>query len=50
MLRPLWGLEAAGLISEDYVAGNLDIAIGHPAEEAVPYNQVSYGSYGKTLT
>ena len=54
MLRPPWGLEAAGLISEamstrDYIAeiidlpGNLDveciIAIGYPAEEAVPYKE-----------
>jgi len=53
-----------GVSSRDYIAGiiglpeNLDIeciiAIGYPAEEAVPYkkeelryNQVSYGSYGK---
>ncbi len=55
-----------GVTSRDYVAGiiglpeNLEveciIAIGYPAEEAVPYkdeelryNQVSYGSYGKRL-
>ena len=54
MLRPLWGLEAAGLILEamsarGYIAGiinlpeNLDveciIAIGYPDEEPVPYKE-----------